>query len=624
MRSILPRLSSLALKIRWIDLASKAYRIWKEEGSRGLTDAVMHTFGIEMPYINWIYRFDTITDADRIIINTRIAEMPSHPRFTILALVTRNTEELLLKTIESIQRQLYSNWVLCIAFDDSVQPQLKHYLDQVRATDPRIRATAQAPAGDTQDPLDGFPDECFDDFMSVIEAGDEFSEHAFYMIADVIQTHEDVDLIYCDEDKLDEKGIRFDPSFKPDWNPDLFLNVHLIGQHCFVRGSAIHKSRSDTAYPLTVCAWNFALRLDRQSARMKIRHIPAVLYHARPLSLQDRSQPVQVRMPADGAWIESVERLILERGLPADLVAIDQVLRVRYACPEPEALVSIIIPTRNRLDLLRPCLHSIMEKTRYKLLEIIVIDNQSDDPETLEYLDAVRLEPSVNVVKYDKPFNFSAINNFAASISNGSFLCLMNNDIEVISPDWLSEMVSQAGRAEIGAVGAMLYYPDDTIQHAGVVLNGAAADHLHAGLQRGADGYMMRARVVQNLSAVTAACMLVRRAVWEEVGGMDAENFPVAFNDVDFCLRVQEKGYRNLWTPYAELYHHESVSRGRDDTPEKRARYQSELAALRKRWGGLLDNDPAWNPNLSFDLRSPHPAYRPRTVKPWLRRREGL
>jgi GT2 family glycosyltransferase len=227
------------------------------------------------------------------------------------------------------------------------------------------------------------------------------------------------------------------------------------------------------------------------------------------------------------------------------------------------------------------------------------------------------------VLSYDAPFNYSAINNMAVKYASGELICLLNNDIEPISNGWLRELVSHALRPGIGAVGAMLYYPDDTIQHAGVVLNGVAAGHLHVGLPRGSAGYANRAQLVQNLSAVTAACLLVRKKIWNDIGGMDEINLPVAFNDVDFCLKVQQHGYRNLWTPFAELYHHESASRGRDDTPEKRARFHGEINFLQGKWGDLLRNDPAWNPNLALDSTWPRRAHPPRGIKPWRHFGEG-
>jgi GT2 family glycosyltransferase len=291
--------------------------------------------------------------------------------------------------------------------------------------------------------------------------------------------------------------------------------------------------------------------------------------------------------------------------------------RTHFSLGSSPPLVSIIIPTRNGYDLLRCCLDGLLRNTDYPNKEIIVVDNRSDDPTTLDYLAGMAASGNIRLLRHDAIFNFSAINNMAVSQAAGELVCLLNNDVEPINADWLREMVSHAIRHDIGAVGAMLYYPDDTIQHAGVVLNGIVAGHLYGGFPRGYAGEACRGKLVQNLSAVTAACMLVRRDIWDEAGGMDEANLAVAFNDVDFCLKVRQLGYRNLWTPFAELYHHESASRGREDTPEKLARVKGEIACMQQRWGELLSKDPAWNPNLELDGSWPRPAHPPRTEKPW-------
>jgi GT2 family glycosyltransferase len=286
--------------------------------------------------------------------------------------------------------------------------------------------------------------------------------------------------------------------------------------------------------------------------------------------------------------------------------------RVRWPVPEPAPRVSLIVPTRDRADLLRTCVESVLERTDYPDLELVVIDNQSREPDALAYLESLRGRERVRVLSFDAPFNYSAINNWAVSQCSGQVIGLLNNDIEVIGGDWLAEMVGHAMRPGIGAVGAMLYYPDDTIQHAGVLLGlGGVANHAYAGQPRGYPGHGARALVTQNLSSVTGACLLLRREVFERVGGLD-EQLKVAFNDVDLCLRLCEAGYRNVWTPFAELYHHESASRGREDSPEKQERFLGEVRYMETRWACLLQHDPAYNPNLSLDSVNSDFAFPPR------------
>jgi GT2 family glycosyltransferase len=263
--------------------------------------------------------------------------------------------------------------------------------------------------------------------------------------------------------------------------------------------------------------------------------------------------------------------------------------------------VSLIIPTRNSHGVLRVCIDSIREKTTYSNYEIIVVDNGSDDPESLYYFRELEYHGIARILRYDKPFNYSAINNFAVAHARGELVGLINNDMEVISPGWLDEIVSLALLPGTGCVGAKLYYPNETIQHAGVILGlGGVAGHSHKHAPRIRRGYFGRLHLVQNISAVTAACLIVRKSIYEEVGGLDADNLAVAFNDVDFCLRVTQAGYTNAWTPHAELYHHESLSRGAEDSPEKQKRFEGEVLYMKARWGDKLMRDPYYSPNLTL------------------------
>ena len=264
-------------------------------------------------------------------------------------------------------------------------------------------------------------------------------------------------------------------------------------------------------------------------------------------------------------------------------------------------LVSLIIPTYNGYEITKQAIDSILEKTTYSNYEILLVDNNSDDPLSLEYFEELESHEKVTVLRYPYPFNYSAINNFAVSHANGEIVGLINNDVEVINSEWLSEMVSNALRPDIGCVGAMLYFHNDTIQHAGVITGiGGVAGHSHKHYKRGDYGYFSRLKVVQNLSAVTAACLLVRKSVFEEVNGLNEKDLTVAFNDVDFCLKVKAKGYRNVWTPYAELYHYESISRGSEDNPEKVARFNKETGYMIKEWGASGLTDRYYNKNLSL------------------------
>jgi GT2 family glycosyltransferase len=316
---------------------------------------------------------------------------------------------------------------------------------------------------------------------------------------------------------------------------------------------------------------------------------------------------------------QAAEKVITEHFVRAGITATisptkGSYWRVHYPVPDPAPRVTLIIPTRNRLGVLKPCIESLLEKTTYPNFEILIVDNDSDDPETVAYLKEITANDRVRVAHSPGEFNFSAIQNFGVSQTDAPIVGLLNNDLEVIHGDWLHEMVSHALRPEIGCVGAKLYYPDDRIQHAGVILGiGGVAAHAWQTHPRGAAGQAHRNLLQQNLSAVTAACLVIRREVFQQVDGFD-EKLKVAFNDVDFCLKVRAAGFRNFWTPYAELYHHESASRGKEDTLEKRDRFRGEVEYMMEKWGDALARDPAYNPNLTLTINDFTLALPPR---PW-------
>jgi len=360
--------------------------------------------------------------------------------------------------------------------------------------------------------------------------------------------------------------------------------------------------------------YDLVLRCVEVAGNDKVVHIPHVLYHWRIVpgsTAGSGSEKPYAYLAAKRAIEEHIERIGVSAKLEEPIATL-QVFRVRYALPLPEPRVSIIIPTRDGLHLLRQCIDSVRKRTAYQNYEIIVVDNGSEKSETLAYFDEIKQLPNVLVIRDESPFNFSALNNRAAALSSGEILCLLNNDIEVISPEWLSEMVSLAIQPGNGAVGACLWYPSGALQHGGVIIGlGGVAGHMHHMLPKGQFGYFGRAVVTQNLSAVTAACLVIKKSIYAELGGL-SEELAVAFNDVDFCLRVRDAGYRNVWTPYAQLYHHESASRGSDMDPDKYQRFLGEIKRMEDRWADSFDFDPAYNPNLSlstsvlpFTLSSP-------------------
>jgi GT2 family glycosyltransferase len=412
----------------------------------------------------------------------------------------------------------------------------------------------------------------------------------------------DVALIYSDEDKLDEHGRRFDPYFKPEYSPEL-----LLAQNYFNHLTAIRRALVEE-----VGGWrpgfegsqdhDLILRVIERIEPRQIRHIPAILYHWRAIAgstALENDEKDYVLSSGEAAVRDHLKRTGQDAGV--EIMQGVHHYRVRHNLPEKPPLVSLIIPTRDKVEVLKLAIDSIREKSTYPNYEILIIDNGSTEKKTEAYFKSLEADGRIRIESYPREFNFSAINNFGAGLARGSVLGLVNNDVEVITPDWIEEMTAWAIQKEIGCVGAKLYYSNDTIQHAGVIVGlGGVAGHSHKYHRRDSPGYFNRLRIHQNMSAVTAACLFIRREVFEEVGGLD-EKLAVAFNDVDFCLRVREAGYRNLFTPFAELYHHESVSRGGEDNPEKIARFSEEIRFMKERWQEKLQADPYYSPNLTYD-----------------------
>jgi GT2 family glycosyltransferase len=429
---------------------------------------------------------------------------------------------------------------------------------------------------------------------------------------DMINLNSDVRLIYSDEDKIDESGRRFAPYFKCDWNRDLFYSYNFI-THLSVYYTAILREIGGFRPGVEGAQdYDLALRYIEHIDTTQIHHIPRVLYHWRAHA-ESTAQSEDAKSYAMHAAKQALNEHFQRQKLNARVEIINYGYRVHYALPDIPPMVSLIVPTRNGLQLIRMCVESIIAKTTYPNYEILIVDNGSDDPETLQYFETFRSEPKIHVIREEQPYNFSALNNFAVKFAQGQLVGLINNDIEVSSPEWLSEMVSIALQTGVGAVGARLWYPNDTLQHGGVVLGlGGIAGHSHKHLPDYHPGYCCRAVLIQSFSAVTAACLIIRKDIYEEVGGLNERDLKIAFNDVDFCLRVREAGYRNVWTPYAELYHHESATRGIEDTLDKQERFAEEIRYMKQRWGDALSYDSAYSPNLTLDHEDFSYAFPPR------------
>jgi glycosyltransferase involved in cell wall biosynthesis len=601
------------------------YGIWRESGLKGVWKKVKaKTRKIRTgsrkereQFRNWVAKYDTLSEADREAISARILHLSYKPLISVVMPVYNIDERWLRLAIESVCKQLYPHWELCIADDGSSKRHIRRVLDEYQQKDHRIKVIFRETRGHISVASNSALELAEGEFIALLDHDDELAEHALYMVAEELNVYPHADLIYSDEDKLDNRGRRIDPHFKSDWNPDLFYSYNFISHLGVYRRSVVKELGGFREGYEGSQDYDLVLRVIEQIPEDHIRHIPHVLYHWRvvPGSMARSHRKKEF---VDESARKAIRSHFQRKGINATVTPGSEYSnRVSYPLPADPPLVSVIVATRDHVNLIRQIADGILHRTDYKPLELIIVDNQSSDPATMECLRELQNDSRVRVIPYEAPFNFSAINNVAAREATGQILALVNNDIRTISSEWLTEMVSHAVRPEIGAVGAKLYYENETIQHAGIIVGiGGVAGHAHKRLPRQSTGYFARAQVIQNWSAVTGACLVMRRQVYDEVGGLDEVNLPIAFNDVDLCLRIREKGYRILWTPYAELYHLESASRGADTHPDKLPRFTREQEFMKFTWKDRLLCDPYYSPNLtlhkedfSFDT--------PRTLKPW-------
>lgn len=531
----------------------------------------------------------------------RAEVFPRSIKFSIVVPLYNTPEKFLHEMIRSVIDQTYADWELCMADgSDEAHGNVERICRQYMRKDLRIKyQRLEENLG-----ISGNTNACLEmatgDYIGLFDHDDLLHPAALHEVMRAI-CEQDADFIYTDENTFHEKPEdAFCPHFKPDYAPDTLRSYNYICHFTVFSKALLDEVGTFRGEFDGSQDYDMVLRLTEKAS--KIVHIPEILYFWRAHSgstAGDISAKPYTMDAARRALGEHLDRV----GLVGEVEdsSIPSTYRIKYTisgCPK----VSIVIPNMDHADTLRTCISSILEKTTYENFEIVIIENNSRKEETFAYYDELKTDPRIQIVTWEGKFNYSAINNFGVrEAATGEYILLLNNDIEVITPDWLQEMLMFAQRPDVGAVGAMLYYPDDTIQHAGVVLGiGGVAGHAHKYFPRGDFGYMSRATIAQDLSVVTAACVMLPRTVWDEVGGLD-ETFEVAFNDVDLCMRIRKAGYLIVWTPYAELYHYESKSRGAEDTPEKKKRFEGEVRRFQARWKSeLAAGDPYYNPNLTL------------------------
>jgi glycosyltransferase involved in cell wall biosynthesis len=566
-------------------------------------DAFVSDSKSRLSYQHWINDKEQPGLLTRIQVEQRIDSFDAQPLFSVI-MPTYNTDAQYLKAcIDSVLAQSYPHWELCIADDCSPKPHVMEILQEYAANDRRIKVFQREENGHISRASNSAIALASGDFIALLDHDDLLAKDALFFMAEAINQYPDGQIFYSDEDKIDLQGRRSEPHFKSDWNPDLFFAQNYVSHLGVYRSSLIEKIGGFRAGVEGSQDQDLLLRCLPHVQHDQIHHIPRILYHWRmlegstALASGEKSYTTLAGIKAltDYFAVQGPAGIRVEAGI------VPNTYRLYWPLPVHAPKVSLLIPTRDRCELVEVAVRSILEKTSYPNYEIVILDNGSVEDETLQFFaEITQQDRRVKVLSYDYPFNYSAINNFGVSSTDGELVGLINNDIEVISPNWLTEMVSHAIRPDIGCVGAKLYYSNDLIQHAGVILGiGGVANHSHKMFPRSAFGYFARLVCPQNLSAVTAAVLLVKREIYQQVGGLNETALKVAFNDVDFCLKVREAGYRNLWTPYAELYHHESVSRGAEDTPEKQARFKAEVDYMMTVWQQQLAADPYYNLHLT-------------------------
>ena len=562
-------------------------KFWVRVKERGMAATV--------DYATW-YQNHKATEKE--LDTQRKKTFPYSPKISIVVPAYHTPETYLEQMIVSVVKQTYANWELCIANASPCDEKMAGIIAKYVQKDSRIQMIDVPENEGIAQNTNAAVSIASGEYIGFLDHDDVLAENALFEMVTWLNKDKSTDLLYSDEDKVTEDlSTHFCPHFKPEFNLDLLRSNNYICHFCVIRKSILDEMGGILGEFNGAQDHDLMLRISEKTR--KIVRIPKVLYHWRTHQDSTSDNPLSKKYAYD-AGKAAIQGHLDRCGERAEVIDTDDpgFYRTIYQV-EGEPLISIIIPNKDHVEDLDKCLKSI-ETSNYKNVEIIIVENNSENEETFSYYEKIQSE-TVKVLFWENDFNYSAINNFAVRHAKGEYLLFLNNDVEVITPNWLEEMLANCQRKDVGIVGAKLYYPDDKVQHAGVIIGlGGIAGHAFWNLQRDCTGYMHKASIQQNLSAVTAACMMVKRSVFDEIKGFD-ENLAVAFNDVDFCLRVREKGHLIVYNPQVELYHYESKTRGSEDTKEKIERFQGEIAYMEKRWADILEEgDPMYNPNLTL------------------------
>ena len=595
-------------KIEWGKLMGKMSPYMIQKGLRYLKHYGVKEFWVrlherfepeEVPYGPWYEQYIPTREE---LEKQRKKKWNYGPKISIIVPAYKTPEAFLRQLMDSLLAQTYANWELCIANASPEDASMEYVLKEYAKKDSRILwKKLEENKGIAENTNEAFA-MATGEFAGLLDHDDLLAPNALYEVAKALETEPDIDVLYTDEDKVrgDEVLEHFQPHLKPDFNIDLLRSNNYICHFFVVRKSLLEKTGGFRREYDGAQDYDFIFRCTQAAG--KIHHIPEILYHWRSHEGSTAGNPDDkpyAVIAGEKALAGHYERM----GIKAEVeyTGCPVVFRTHFVI-EGDPKVSILIPNKDHTEDLNKCVTSILERSTWKNIQIIVIENNSEKEETFHYYEELEKRyPQAKVVTWDGPFNYSAINNFGAKYADGDYLLLLNNDTEVITPEWLENMMGYCQREDVGIVGAKLLYPDNTVQHAGVVVGIAGfAGHILTGYDRYATGYLWRLATTQDESAVTGACLMVKRSVFEELHGLD-ESFAVGLNDIDFCLRARALGKLVVFTPEACLYHYESKSRGLENTPEKKARLQKEVDHFRERYRDFLKKgDPYYNPNLSI------------------------
>jgi glycosyltransferase involved in cell wall biosynthesis len=593
----------------------KLPKLLRKYSIQDLSNKVQAELHLGNDYLDWIKANEPTPDQ---VARMRglIPAWSNKPLVSVLMPTYNSPLNYLQEAIESVQAQVYEHWELCIADDASPRPEVRKYLMDAAQKDPRIVLSLREKNGHISESSNTALHSASGEWVALLDHDDRLHPLALFWVVNALQKQPDANIIFSDEDKIDGSGVRFGPYFKGEYNRELMWAQNMISHlGCYRRSELLEIGGFRVGYEGSQ-DYDLALRVIERSAPHQIVHVPRVLYHWRAIA-GSTALAADQKPYAESASRKALEGHLERIGLAATVSPspeIPSMNRVMPALPTPLPMVSILIPTRDRIELLKTCIESLLKLSTYPHIEILVIDNGSVEPNSLLYFEQLKAQ-GIGIIRDDGPFNYSALNNRAAKQAKGEFLCLMNNDIEIITPNWLEEMLSFAALPDVGAVGTRLWYPNNQgLQHGGVIIGmGGVAGHAHSKSPKGHAGYFGRIALHHRLLAVTAACLLIRKSHYEKVGGLD-EKLAVAFNDVDFCLRLHQAGFACIYTPFAEMVHHESASRGDDLTGERHQRFVSEVHFMMDRWQDRLNDDPFFSPNLSLAHGDFRPAIKSRVA----------